>query len=144
MTDVKPLLVCVDFSNLTPSTVEYASQLAQGRGTKVDLLHVMSASLPAHAQAHAPADLLEKIRKGEEVNTLRDLEQLMATVPEPHQGRILIRRGSAAEQICEAAGDGYEMVVVSTQGRTGLSHMLIGSVAERVVRHAPIPVLVVR
>ena len=46
--------------------------------------------------------------------------------------------------ICDVAAKGYELVVVSTNGRTGLSHILIGSVAERVVRHAPIPVLVVR
>ena len=52
---------------------------------------------------------------------------------------------SAAEGICEAAVEaGADLIVLSTHGRTGLAHMLIGSVAERVVRHAPCPVLTLR
>jgi universal stress protein A len=141
----KPLLVAVDFSQLTPRTIEYAVRLARGQGARVDLLHIMLHSLPAHAQANAPTEVLSKIRQGEEVSALREIEGLMAThVPEACRGRILLRRGPPAETICEAAKDGYEMVVVSTHGRTGLSQILLGSVAERVVRHAPIPVLVVR
>ncbi|MBX2799352.1 MAG: universal stress protein [Myxococcales bacterium] len=143
--DAQPLLVAVDFSQLTQRTLEYAVRVAQGSATKVDLLHVMLGSLPAHAQAHAPAEVLAKIRQGEEVSALRDLQQLMeAHVPEDCRGRILLRRGAPADAICTEADNGYEMVVVSTHGRTGLSQILIGSVAERVVRHAPIPVLVVR
>ncbi len=144
MTDVPAILVAIDFSDLSDRTVDYAVELAQGRGARLDLLHVMFGSLPAHAQANAPPEVLAKIRKGEEVSALRDLEQLMnARVPEPCRGRILLRRGSPPEAICEAA-EGYALVVVSTRGRTGLSHVLLGSVAERVVRHAPVPVLVVR
>lgn len=139
-----PLLVAVDFSELSKRSVEYAVRLATGQDRKVDLLHVALASLPAHAQAHAPAEVLDQIRKGEEVAALRDLQELLQTIPEPLRGRILLRRGTAADTICKAAGEGYELVVVSTRGRTGLAHVLIGSVAERVVRHAPVPVLVVR
>lgn len=143
--DTKPLLVAVDFSQLTPRTIQYAVRLARGQDTRVDLLHVMLGSLPAHAQAHAPAEVLAKIRQGEEVGALRELQGLMeAEVPEASRGRILLRRGPPAETICSVAGESYEMVVVSTHGRTGLSQILIGSVAERVVRYAPIPVLVVR
>lgn len=143
--DAKPLLVAVDFSALTPRTLQYAVRLAHGQDARVDLLHVMLGSLPAHAQAHAPAEILAKIRQGEEVSALRELQGLMeAEVPEACRGRILLRRGQPAETICEVATDDYEMVVVSTHGRTGLSQILLGSVAERVVRFAPIPVLVVR
>ena len=138
------LLVGVDFSELTPVTLDYATRLAQGRNAKIDLLHVLLGSLPAHAAANAPPGILDKIRSDEEVGALRELELLMAGIPEPVRGRILLRRGAPAAALCEVAADGYEMVLVSTHGRTGLSHMLIGSVAERVVRHAPIPVLVVR
>ncbi|HHO53948.1 MAG TPA: universal stress protein [Deltaproteobacteria bacterium] len=143
--DAKPLLVAVDFSQLTPRTIRYAVRLAQGQGALVDLLHVMLGSLPAHAQANAPAEVLAKIRQGEEISALRALQGLMQTeVPEACRGRILLRRGPPADTICTVATEAYEMVVVSTHGRTGLSQILIGSVAERVVRHAPIPVLVVR
>ena len=58
---------------------------------------------------------------------------------------MIEQHASAAEGICEVAEtSGADLVVLSTHGRTGLSHMLIGSVAERVVRHAPCPVLTLR
>ena len=79
----------------------------------------------------------------EEVAALRDLQEMMTVVPEDCRGKILLRRGPPADTICTEAKNGYELVVVSTQGRTGLAHVLLGSVAEQVVRHAPIPVLVV-
>lgn len=139
-----PLLVAVDFSELSKRAVEYAVRLATGQGRMIDLLHVALHSLPAHAQAHAPAEVLDQIRKGEEVSALRDLQEMARSIPEEMRGRILLRRGPPADSICQAAAEGYELVIVSTRGRTGLAHVLIGSVAERVVRHAPVPVLVVR
>lgn len=143
--ELLPLLVAVDFSELSPTAITYAVRLAQNRGRKVDLLHVALHTLPAHAQAHAPAEVLDQIRRGEEVSALRELQDLMDThVPESYRGRTLLRRGPPADTICATAGEGYELVIVSTRGRTGLAHVLIGSVAERVVRYAPTPVLVVR
>jgi len=144
MDDARPLLVAVDFSSLSAQTVTYAIVLAQGRGRKIDLLHVAQSALPAHAARHAPPEVLDAITAEEERSARAGLAKLMATVPPSLRGEQLLRRGSPAETICEVCSDGYELVVVSTHGRTGLSHMLIGSVAERVVRRAPIPVLVVR
>lgn len=142
---VPPILVAVDFSDLSERAITYAVRLAEGRGHKIDLLHVAMHTLPAHAQAHAPADVLAQIRKNEEVSALRELSSLQdRLIPDGLRGKLLLLRGPPAETICEVSGRSYEMVVVSTRGRTGLSHMLIGSVAERVVRHAPVPVLVVR
>ena len=52
---------------------------------------------------------------------------------------------SAHDEIVKAAIDGnFDLIILGTQGRTGLAHLLIGSTAEKVVRHAPCPVLVVR
>lgn len=140
-----PLLVAVDFSKLSDRAITYAVRLAEGRGRMIDLVHIALHTLPAHAQAHAPAEVLAHIRKNEEVSALRELASLQERlIPERLRGKLLLLRGPPAETICEVAGRGYELVVVSTHGRTGLSQILIGSVAERVVRHAPIPVLVVR
>lgn len=141
----RPLLVAVDFSELTERTVRHAVRIAQGTGARIDLLHILLHSLPAHVEANAPAEMMARIRQGEEVGALRELQALMdAQVPAELRGRLLLRRGPPAETICEVAKDGYDTVVVSTHGRTGLSQILLGSVAERVVRFAPIPVLVVR
>ena len=58
---------------------------------------------------------------------------------------VVVRSPSAPEAICELAGEGdADLVVVGTHGRTGLARFLIGSVSERVVRHAPCPVLAIR
>lgn len=142
--ELLPLLVAVDFSELSKRAVDYAVRLIDDTERRIDLVHVAMHTLPAHALRHAPQEVVDQIRKGEEVAALRDLQELMQTVPEANRGRILLRRGPAADTICNEARQGYELVIVSTQGRTGLAHALIGSVAERVVRHAPIPVLVVR
>lgn len=142
--ELRPLLVAVDFSELSPTALEYAVRLAQNRKRRIDLLHVALHTLPAHAQANAPSGVLDQIRRAEEVGALRDLQELMDNhVPEELRGQTILKRGPPADTICQAA-EGYELVVVSTRGRTGLAHVLIGSVAERVVRYAPVPVLVVR
>ncbi len=145
MDNPKPLLVAVDFSKLTKKTVGYAVVLASGRNRRIDLLHVTQPTLPAHAAKHAPSGVLKSIQDDEESKANASLERLQHNlVPPECQGELILRRGAPAETICEVSKGGYEMVVVSTHGRTGLSHILIGSVAERVVRRAPIPVLVVR
>jgi nucleotide-binding universal stress UspA family protein len=57
----------------------------------------------------------------------------------------LVTRGQPFHEICEVAkGRQVDVIVMGTHGRSGLSHVLLGSVAERVVRHAPCPVLMVR
>jgi nucleotide-binding universal stress UspA family protein len=56
---------------------------------------------------------------------------------------ILIREGSPAREICNLARRDIDLIVTPTHGRTGFGHVLIGSVAERVVRHATCPVLVI-
>jgi len=138
------LLVAIDFSPLSLRAVQYAVDFVKGSSRTIDLLHVTHDPLPAHAASNAPAELLEQIREGERTRATSEMATVMATIPEHHRGEEIVRRGPAAETICEVAGEGYDLVVVSTHGRTGLSQFFIGSVAERVVRLSPIPVLVVR
>ncbi|MBE7545902.1 MAG: universal stress protein [Planctomycetia bacterium] len=58
---------------------------------------------------------------------------------------ILMRAGDTCEGILKAARDiGIDLIVMGTHGRTGISHMFIGSVAEKVIRNAPCPVLCIR
>ncbi|MCA9608434.1 MAG: universal stress protein, partial [Myxococcales bacterium] len=62
-----------------------------------------------------------------------------------HTKTALIMSPNAAQGICHyASKEDTDLIVISTHGRTGLAHLLIGSVAEKVVRHAPCPVLTVR
>ena len=66
--------------------------------------------------------------------------ELPGSTPERH-----VRSGRAYREICEVAGEiGAELIVIATHGRTGFRRLMLGSTAERVVQHAPCPVLVVR
>ena len=133
-------LVAVDFSDLSETTVKQAVALTTH---KITLMHVLQHTLTAHAEANAPDDLIKRIHRGEEQEANFQLEAIALHVPADRRGDLLLRRGSPAEVIVKEASQ-YDMVIVSTTGRTGIQHMLLGSVAERVVRLASKPVLVVR
>ena len=131
-------LVALDFTS--EQTVKLAVDLTVH---KITLMHVLQHSLTAHAEANAPDDLIKRIHRSEEQDANFQLEAMALHIPEDRRGELLLRRGSPAEVIVKEA-ENYDMVIVSTKGRTGIQHMLLGSVAEKVVRLASKPVLVVR
>ncbi len=141
-------LVAVDFSRLTVPTIERAVKLASAGAHRIDLFHVVVGPVASHSLGHPAAqEMLRELNKGETEGARRQLKELMDKhVPASLQGDIVLGDGPPAEAINKRAkhDDLYEMVIVSTHGRTGLQHILLGSVAERVVRYAKIPVLVVR
>jgi len=71
------------------------------------------------------------------------LDELLRAVPDDVRGEALHLVGRAADELV-TAGAAHDMILIGTHGRTGLGHLLLGSVAERVVRTAPVPVLVLR
>jgi len=139
----KPFLVAVDFSELTERTVSKAAQLAKGGGNRIDLLHVVAPARVTSRGNMAARAIAEQAQRASIEAARKRLEPLMQTIPEEFRGNCLVEIGVPADVICNAAS-GYDMAVLSTNGRTGLSHALLGSVAERVVRFCPVPVLVVR
>jgi nucleotide-binding universal stress UspA family protein len=144
------ILAPTDFSPASALALDAASLLAKQFGASVVLLYVYDPTLlsPLFAFPGAGAVFETLSRTPEfENNVRREMERLcdecLAGVPrvelsiQPH--------ANAAEGICQAAREaGADLIVLSTHGRTGLAHMLIGSVAEKVVRHAPCPVLTLR
>jgi universal stress protein A len=139
------ILVAVDLADASAMTVEFAAKIGAANGATVDLVHVLVSAIPARAKVHAPAGLRDQMRAGEDSAARQALEALMNQyVPTGSQGSCFLERGEPAKTVCKLAKSGYEMVVVSTQGRTGLEHVVLGSVAERIVRFATVPVLVVR
>ena len=75
----------------------------------------------------------------------RDLQAMIDRVKDSISASKDVREGKAWAEICAAAKEEQaDMIVIGSHGRSGLSHVLIGSVAEKVVRHASCPVLVVR
>jgi universal stress protein A len=138
----------VDFSPSSHVAVEQAVALAACSGGVVVIAHVYASSRPATVSA----DMLAWSPPDLEANALRELEEPMAELRAKAaavlgEGRVETRllAGRPAEEIARLAVDGhYDLVVVGTHGRTGVRRLVLGSVAEQVVRTAPVSVLVVR
>lgn len=141
---VKKILVPVDFSNLSKEALPYAVLLAEKYQAEMVLIHVVE---------EFPIDyLLGPELMGETAMPLvkqaeSDLARL-ATNLEAATGvktSVLVRDGKPFREICLAAKSaGVDLIVLTTHGYTGLKHWWLGSTAERVVRHAACPVLIVR
>ena len=141
---IKRILVPVDFSEPSLQAVEYAVELARPFGASLELLCVIEPL--AYAPLAGPAVDLAAIRAEQERIATERLAGLKRDLVRRHaRCRADLRIGSAYRTIVDrAARWPADLVVMGTQGRSGLSHLLIGSVAERVVRSAPCPVLTVR
>ena len=141
------ILVATDFSDGARLGLEKAAQLARAVDAKVTVCHVLDPSPMAPVGAKgAKAAAIEHAKDVEAAIH----EALREVVAEHFAGlerakTALIMSPNAALGLCHyAEKEGADLIVLSTHGRTGLSHLLIGSVAERVVRHASCPVLTVR
>jgi universal stress protein A len=144
------ILAPTDFSSASTLALDAAALLAKQFGATIVLLYVYDPTLlsPLYAVPGAAAVLEATPRAPEfEESIRREMESIrrerLSGVPQVEY--LVKQHSSAPEGICEAAAEvAADLVVLSTHGRTGLSHVLIGSVAERVVRHAPCPVLTLR
>jgi len=147
MINVMRILNPTDFSEFSAEATKYACAFVEKFNADLHLLHVeeeLAASLP-----DAVVERISSLENYEEELELRALESLNKVLdPEWAVGRhvtIAARSGSPFVQIIAYAKEhDIDLIVMGTHGRSGLSHALIGSVAERVVRKAPCPVLTVR
>jgi glycine betaine transporter len=148
MTEViSRILVPVDFSEHSDRALRYATTLAGQFGATLDLFHVVED--PFMSGAWSPEMYVPNMQ--ELLRTLiadaRDhLETAKASVKDPGVAvETRVVTGAPARAIVEEAATGrFDLIVMGTHGRTGLSHAVMGSVAERVVRKATCPVLTVK
>ncbi len=134
------ILVPHDFSSQATVALKTAAQLAKENRGKLTVLHVLVPFyMPADTSFGIPAvrDLLPEQRQVLQ----RLVTKVLGAGGPPVTVRVDI--GDASQRIIDAARRA-DSIVMATSGRTGLSHFLIGSVAERVVRHATVPVLTLR
>lgn len=139
------ILVPVDFAPHSAEAVAVACDLALRYSGAITLVHVhepVDYALPEGYVLYTP-DQLNRITA--ELNnrlraTQRDVENFGVSRVDTH-----LLQGAAAVEIVELARSrGFDLIVMGTHGRTGLKHVLMGSVAERVLRSAPCPVLTVK
>ena len=134
------IVVPTDFEAASMKALELAKSLAGHVGAEVVLVHVYA--LPVYTYPGLEPALMPGFTSEVMGAARRALEQLGA-----EQGglRTVLREGDAATEILDVAKDlGARFIVMGTHGRKGLSHLFLGSVAERVVRRSPVPVMTVR
>ncbi len=141
---LKKLLVPIDFSECSKKALQYAVPLAEQFGASITLVHIVRVNYvggPEFAALDYPGIEGELLKSAE-----KHLAELAATeVESKTDARAVVRIGQEVTEIIAAAKElESDLIIISTHGRTGLKHVLMGSVAENVVRLAPCPVLVVR
>jgi len=144
---IKRILVPVDFSKQSRKALDYAIELARPTAAQVVALFVVEPIYYAEpdlagAVGSTVGGLLEQQRSGAE----KQLARLRARLAKRCiKLRTLLQEGTPYQAIVDTARTiKADLIVISTHGRTGLSHLLMGSVAERVVRTATCPVLTIR
>ena len=144
-----PILVAIDFSRFSESALLWAAPAAESFGAPLLALHVV------HDSASAPG-YYEPVKKHKK--HLRRIEEAAAEMMQEYLDRMrkehptLLDRlehrmvvGLPVNRILEVAEKtGARMIVIGSQGRTGLKHLLLGSKAERVARLSPVPVTIVK
>jgi universal stress protein A len=142
---IQQILVPVDFSPSSEAVLKYASEFAQLVGARIHLVHVLDQHLspvPEFGLGLAIPAWVEESRPEAEASLARLLSA--ASVSGPNVV-MAVTHGSAAASIVDYAREhGIDLILLSTHGRTGVSHLVMGSVAEGVLRHAPCPVLTLR
>jgi len=146
----KPILVPVDFSPHSEAPLLCAAELGEALGSQLVILHVV------HDPGEAPGYYAVKGRD-KQLHRMEDvaaemLEEFFSKMKKKHSGLAALENattmlvvGLPVNRILESAKKVHaRMIVMGSQGRTGLAHALLGSKAEQVVRLAPVPVMIVK
>lgn len=140
------ILVPVDYSENSRHSLNFAAKLAASLGASLDVVHVwdrpsyVADGVMVRREGQEHCSLLELI----EENAQRDMKEFLATVDLP-QGLVIESRLVSGDPVASLVGEAkqkqHDLIVIGTHGRTGLAHMLLGSVTEKLIRLSPVPVL---
>lgn len=143
MTPIKTILHPTDFSCASTAAFGLACSLAQAHKARLVVLHVLERPMTVYPGVMTP----EPAPPPSEQERSSRRKQLEAIAAEDADIRLehLFKEGEPAPEILGVAGDiGAGLIVMGTHGRTGLKHLLMGSVAETIVRQAHTPVMIVK
>jgi len=138
------ILIAADFSEHSHKAVKTGAELAKQFGARVDLVHAFELPLPLLTpyEVALPATFIGEAKEAaaRELARVKDEVAALGVSVETY-----LRDGAPDVAIDELARElGSDLIVMGTRGHTGLKHVLLGSVAERTLRHAPCPVLTVK
>jgi nucleotide-binding universal stress UspA family protein len=142
VTNLTHILVGTDFSDPSERAVRTAAEWAKAYGARVTLVHALAVPELSEDELAQPIPEHAELEQAVHEHLDRIAHERLADV----DARIaLLRVRSASEGITRMANEGgVDLIVVATHGRTGLSRLLLGSVAEQIVKLAKCPVLTVR
>ena len=143
---IATILVPVDFSPHSTEAVRWAARLADEGGASLHLLHAIDFA-PAFAPALPPeaVEIESRVTKLAAAQLTALANRLKSEAPKVGEVQTHLLRGVPASGIVDQAEDlRADLIVMGTHGHTGLTHLLIGSIAEKTLRHAGCPVLVVK
>jgi len=139
------IVVPTDFSDHSLRALPYALGLAEKYSSKLTILYVNEPALQVSDMAWVGVD--DRALKDEHVSDARkNMERIMREqIPDDISAETVVRGGDAVEEIIRFAEEaGADLIVMATHGRGGLSHILMGSTAEQVIRKASCPVLTLK
>jgi nucleotide-binding universal stress UspA family protein len=141
MKTFKRILVTTDFSDISLAAMEYATPVSLTGDVEIYMINVVEPV--ALGDLHfANPDLVKEL----ELNALRELKNFIESKL-PGQGGIIpiVRIGDPAEEIDRFAEEQQiDLIIIASHGRSGLAHMVMGSVAIKIVRRSNIPVLTIK
>lgn len=143
----KRILCPTDFSQHSRYALRKAAGMARASGAEIILLHVFPQTTPGglNEDAYLLANWRQFMKREEERARAALEREARSKLLQGIRVRILLGAGSPHREIQQIASRTHaDLIVISTHGMTGLLHLVMGSVAERVVRHAPCSVLVVK
>jgi nucleotide-binding universal stress UspA family protein len=147
--DIHSILVATDFSAASEVATSYALRLARTLGARLYLMHVVPESdvqvmraLRGHLQSQIDPDALVQTYYTDADKRLSQLVET-AQAADLVQERLIVTGQPASEIISWAAAKNVQLIIVGTHGRSGLNRVMMGSVAEHVLRLATCPVLIV-
>ncbi len=149
MNTIRHILMPTDFSDVSRDAFPYALAIAQQYGAGITILHAVSLYEYDPNNPQHTFDSFEDVYKTIEDTAHTEVRGMVESAAKSHQkikiASITERGVSPHEVITSYAGEhGIDLIVMATHGRSGLSHLLIGSVTEKVIQRAPCSVLAVR
>jgi nucleotide-binding universal stress UspA family protein len=146
MIALKNILVATDFGEASDAALAYGRELARTFGATLHVLHVAD-DVYVRLGGDAYVGVLPDLQRDVEETARKRLDALLVdndSTPLSVKRAVLTSSSSAAAVVQYATDMSIDLIVVGTHGRGAVAHLLMGSVAERVVRTAPCPVLTVR
>ena len=135
----KTILFPTDFSTASDAALVHAEALARQMNARLLIVHVEEPPL-----AYGGGELYYGLPEPNSERILKMLEDVKPSDPSVHFTHRLTMGDPASEVVRMATDENAEMIILGTHGRTGMTRLLMGSVAEAIVRRAPCPVLVYR